>query len=393
MKRILRSGIKRDFATLKMELISPFRRIILRKHVADKKAFLGLKDDVCCKRVIIFPPTIDWDMPLYQRPQQLAVSYSNKEDIVVIYITKNLQYDKVSTVKKVKENLWLVNDSFSADLKEYLETAREKIVSISWTINKRYLELLQPDRVIYEYIDELEIFGGYGSEMEKDHLEFLKNSDVAVCTATKLYRQAEKYAKKPLLSPNAGDYDFFVNTDSYEIDPIIKDKIKPYKCVLGYYGAIASWFDYELIKSVAEKHSEWVFVLVGVDYDGSIYKSEITKMKNIVYVPPQPYRNLPGFLKAFDIAMIPFVINEITLSTSPVKLFEYMAAGKPIISSKMPECLKYQSVKTYSNEDEFCEIVDGYMAMEPENKYWEVLRKEALENTWDTRTDEILNAL
>lgn len=384
-----------NFRALAEEFKDPIRYAYLRikAPLMERKVLAQLKLATRNKDIIVFPPTIDWHMPLYQRPQQLAGAYSRKKNVAVIYITQNLKHDHVAVAEKINNNLWIISESYAKRLPELTQNANSVALSISWTLNKHYLDIVKPDKVIYEYIDELEIFGGYGPQMEEDHLRFLKEADVTVCTATKLYNQAAHLAKNPILSPNAGDYEFFAKTDSYEINPLIRDIIKPYKCVIGYYGALANWFDYEMVKTVAALHPEWLFLLVGVDYDGTIHKSGVLDFENIVYIPPQPYTELPTFLKAFDVASIPFVINEITLSTSPVKLFEYMAGGKPIIASKMPECLKYESVKTYETVEEFCRIIETYQNMERDDEYWNVLEKDALDNTWDARTDEIIQAL
>lgn len=393
--RIVKAVVKLDFAVLKQELWQPFRKAYfnLKGKYQHKTLSAEFKKSIYGKRVVVFPPSIDWHMPLFQRPQQLALSYARKNNMAVVYVTKASQYDHIAFAEQVQPNLWVVNEQYLSEFPELLATASERIISIHWTLNKHYLDIIQFDTIIYEYIDELEIFGGYGPEMEQDHLRFLQEADVTVCTATKLYNQAAALSKNPILSPNAGDYDFFAKTDSYEINPLIRNIVKSYQCVIGYYGALASWFDYELIKTVAHRHPEWLFLLVGVNYDGSLDKSGIQEFKNIVYIPPQPYTELPSFLKAFDIASIPFLINEITLSTSPVKLFEYMAGGRPIIASKMPECLKYESVKTYDSAEEFCQIIDTFQTMNDDDPYWDVLKKDALDNTWDARTAQILNSL
>lgn len=398
LRKIFRVGkalITLNYESLKNEIQGPINRAVLRikAPILERKVLSQLKQAVRNKKVIVLPPTIDWHMPLYQRPQQLARAYARKNGVAVIYVTQNIKYDQVAVAERISDGLWIVSENYAKKLPELTQSAQSVTLSISWTLNKHYLDLVKPDKVIYEYIDELEIFGGYGPEMEEDHLRFLKDADVTVCTATKLYNQAANLATNPILSPNAGDYEFFAKTDTYEINPLIRDLIKPYKCVIGYYGALASWFDYGLIKTVAKQHPEWLFLLVGVDYDGTIHKNGLEDFDNIVYIPPQPYTELPTFLKAFDVASIPFVINEITLSTSPVKLFEYMAGGKPIIASKMPECLKYESVKTYSSAEEFCQIIEAYQAMKNDDAYWNLLKKDALDNTWDARTDEILQAL
>ncbi|NNJ32826.1 methyltransferase domain-containing protein [Lacrimispora defluvii] len=376
-----------------LELESPFIRV--KKKIAQivlkKKIFKQLNRDVQGKRVLILPPTLDWHMPLFQRPQQLALSYSKKGNMIVIYITKNIQYDCVAVADKVSDTLWIVNENLLDNLD--LEGSKEKILSLSWTPNKFYCDKIKPDKLIYEYIDELEIFHMYGPEMEKDHQELLQKADTTVCTATKLFEQVKGKAKNPIISTNAGDYDFFAKTEQFEINELIKDKIKNYDCILGYYGAVAKWYDYELIKKVASMKKNWLWVIVGINYDGTLDKSGILDIENVLYIPPQPYKVLPSFLKAFDIATIPFVINEITLSTSPVKLFEYMASGKPIIASKMPECLKYKSVKTYSDADEFVMHAEELLKLKEDAEYWKILDQEARDNTWDTKTDEILESI
>lgn len=359
----------------------------------ERKIFNEIKNSVKGKNVIILPPTIDWYIPLYQRPQQLAQAYSKKNNISVIYLTSNNKQDNVAVADKINKNLWVFNTRLISKLNSILEVSNSKILSISWTINKIYMDLIKYDKLIYEYIDELDIFDGYDKKMMNDHIKLCKLSDVTVCTATKLYNQAIQYSRNPILSPNAGDYNFFVETNSYTIDTSINEIINDYNCVMGYYGALADWFDYDLIHKVAEIKKEWLWVLVGMDYDGSLYESDILNHDNVKYIPPQQYEKLPSFLKAFDVATIPFKINEITLSTSPVKLFEYMAAGKPIITSEMPECLKYQSVMTYKNVDEYISLVDNALNLEDDDEYWNILKKDALDNTWDARTDEILKAI
>ena len=393
--RIIKFSITLNFRALWNEFCSPCKKAFRRVQglFSQREIFKDIAESTRKKRVIVLPPTLDWHMPLFQRPQQLALAYAKKPDTVVIYVTKNIQYDSVTVAEHPKETVWVVSEQHLDKLASALKSAESTVLSLSWTPNKFYCDKINPDKLIYEYIDELEIFHMYGPEMEQDHQELMKRADVTVCTATKLYNQAVCKAKNPIISTNAGDYDFFAKTATYEVNPLIRDIIKPYKCVLGYYGAVAKWFDYELVKTVARMHPEWVWIVVGIDYDKTLGKSGFEKLENIVYIPPQPYKELPSFLTAFDVATIPFLINEITLSTSPVKLFEYMAGGKPILTSRMPECLKYKSVMLYSNAEEFCGQVERILALEEDDPYWTILKEDALANTWDAKTDEILNAI
>lgn len=395
LKFICRCVIHRDFQAIYQAIRRVYFKCLdkITQPFVRKRKLSFLKEEISKKKIVIFPPSIDWHMPLFQRPQQLALAYAKQKNIVVIYMTSNSRFDSVNVVEEVAKGVFLFNDSLKDYLKEVLCSASKVILSISWTYNKSYIDLLNPDKVIYEYIDELNIFAQYGPEMEKDHIVLAAKADVLVCTATKLFNQAKDLSKNALLSTNAGDYNFFVNTNKYPIDTLIKGKYEKFDCVIGYYGSLAEWVDYDLIKEVAKKRRNWLWILVGVDYDGSLKKSRILEYKNILYIPPQPYKKLPGFLKAFDVATIPFKINEITLSTSPVKLFEYMASGKPIVTSKLPECLKYQSVWTYSTTEECIKLIEKAVTLQKEDPYWTILSNDAKNNTWDVKAIEILHAI
>ena len=345
------------------------------------------------KRVILFPPTLDYHLPLYQRPQQLARAYSRRPDTLVLYLTANTRFDHVSVMEALSPSLLLVNASLACELPALLQDARQTVLSLSWTANKRYLPLLRPDRVVYEYIDELSIFDGYDETMERDHAALLKRADLTVCTARALYEKARALSPRVLLSPNAGDYPFFSATASAPDAPEAAAASARYRFTLGYYGALASWFDYPLLSAAARARPDWLFLLVGMDYDGTLKKSGLLKSPNVLWIPPQPYSRLPSYLKLFDLALIPFVLNDVTRSTSPVKLFEYMAAQKPILTSDMDECRQYRSVARYHGLSDFLAKAEELLHRRRDPVLLESLHSEAQSNTWDERASQILSAL
>lgn len=165
-----------------------------------------------------------------------------------------------------------------------------------------------------------------------------------------------------------------------------------YKTIIGYFGAVASWFDYNSVKALAKKYPDIAFVLIGMRYDTTLAASGIEDLENIKYLGVRNYFQLPHYAKYFDIAWIPFVINEITLATNPIKVFEYMALDKFIITSDMPECRKYKSVNIAKTLDEYSYYIDNYQQLKTET-YNELLKQEALSNTWSTKADEIIELL
>lgn len=345
------------------------------------------------KDVYILIPCIDWNIPIFQRPHQIAVSLAKRPDTQVFFVSDEYRYDNFAGICPVGDRLDLVSWRFVPKMKEALGSARKITVFMSWPRQAHLLEHIPYDALVYEYIDDLSLFYYYTDAMKKKHYDLIREADLTVCTARVLYEDALPLARKALFSPNAGDYAFFRGNRGCPVEPSLKEKIRPYSCVLGYYGCLAQWFDYDLVIEVAKRQPDWCFVLVGYCFDDTVSRLREAGVENILLYPAQPYRKLPSFASGFDVQIIPFVMNEITRATSPVKLFEYMATGKPILTSPMPECLHYQSVTTYTDADSFIQRVHTLMDLRHDPDYCRILEQEAKANTWDARVETILNAL
>ena len=343
------------------------------------------------KHVYLMIPCIDWGIPLFQRPHQMAVALARLENTQVFFVSDEYRYDCFAGIMPVCDGLDVVSCRIAGRLA--FEGAERLTVIMSWPRQAHLLDEIAYDELVYEYIDDLSLFYYYTQEMRERHYQLIRDADLTVCTARALYEDASQYTGRVLLSPNAGDYEFFHENRSCEMEPSLAARIKGYDCVLGYYGCLASWFDYDLILQAAGGRPNWCFVFVGYSFDGTGSRLRQAGLKNIILYPAQPYERLPRFTAGFDIQMIPFLINDITKSTSPVKLFEYMASGKPILTSAMPECLRYQSVLVYRDLEDFLRKVPEALPLARDPSYLELLDSEARENTWDARVREILRAL
>ena len=151
--------------------------------------------------------------------------------------------------------------------------------------------------------------------------------------------------------------------------------------MIGYYGALAKWFDYELIKEI-DANGKYQVVLLGIKYDDSYEQAELNRCRNVHFAAPETIMCFQNYASKIDILTIPFLINDITKATSPVKLFEYMALNKPIVTTDMDECRKYESVLIGHDHKEFMEQLDRAMELREDPGYRALLDKEALENTW-----------
>ena len=162
------------------------------------------------------------------------------------------------------------------------------------------------------------------------------------------------------------------------------------KPIAGYYGALARWFDYALLEATAQRRPDWSFVLIGPDHDGSLARSGVARLPNVHWLGTRPYVALPGYLHRFDVATIPFAINEITLATSPLKLYEYFAAGRPVISTPMPECAAFAEVQLVKDAEQFAAALDVARARAGDAGLRQRLHGIATANTWRSRARETM---
>ena len=107
--------------------------------------------------------------------------------------------------------------------------------------------------------------------------------------------------------------------------------------VIGYYGALASWVDVPLLEKIADAHPEATIVLAGGHFDVDL--SPIAKRPNVRLLGQRPYDEMPKLLWNFDVCMIPFLVNDITEATNPVKFYEYLYGGKPVVAPALTELL------------------------------------------------------
>lgn len=356
--------------------------------------------------VVIFDVYFGFNVKMFQRPQHIALNMA-KENILYFYkASPYVEIDKdVKVSKKIKDNLYLVNTDLYWLQEGLLDIIKEsgipcygQIYSTSFTEYDKYMKKFTDRnfKIIYEYVDDLsdEIAGfKIPDSVKKAHEGMLENSDdvYVVTTATKLYEETVRIRgdKRAALVTNGVEFDHFSDIKCDKVPDEIKEIVESDKKVIGYFGALAKWFDYELIEKLSKEFTEYEIILIGIDYDKSLGKSGILDLPNVHYLGTRNYTELPTYAKFFDVATIPFVINDITEATSPVKLFEYMALGKPIVTTALPECRKYDSALVSNSHDEFIENVRKASELENDKEYLELLEKEGLANTWRQKAIDI----
>ena len=342
----------------------------------------------------IFPVPMGWNTPLFQRFQHLSLQAGNAGGISFYGAHPAVDID-VDTYKFVSETLCIVNmecqevvDRFwnVLDKKGGLKYLRIQSIDLATTIEKIEDFMRRGYKIVYEYIDEItpQITGNIPEFVFKRHEYLLRNEKITVvATSDKLFDQVKPYRENNMIMLNNGvDYDHWnIQRENIECPEDIKDIMALGKIVVGYHGALAQWIDYDLLKRIAQD-KRYVLMLIGFEHDGNLKKSGILEYDNVYYLGAKNYQELNVYCAYYDIAILPFVINNITLSVSPVKIFEYMAAGKPVVTYALPECKKYASCLCADSQEEFLDKLEMAVSLRKDKAYLDLLRQDALNNTW-----------
>lgn len=347
------------------------------------------------KAVVVFDSRVGWNIPLFQRSQHMANELTY--DGYLYFYRTSEQFDPhVKTVEKLKDRLYLVNmANFALQnamfdlLKEYKGHKFLSLYSTDVYLDEQYIKEKYIDngfKIIYEYIDELsdEISGHLPDFVYDRHKNIIEDkSNIAVGSADKLIEEIEEIRGKENVAmiTNGVQYDHW-QYRSDEVPEKLKDIVSKGNPIIGYFGALAKWFDYELLKKVAKERPNYEIVLIGFLYDNSFKDSKIDELENVHYLGIVDYKELNQYSQYFTISTIPFLLNDITESTSPVKLFEYMAMGHPIVTTDMRECRKYKSVLIGKSHEDFIEKLDFALTLDKKDEYYNYLKEEALANTW-----------
>lgn len=364
-------------------------RLTQRRHLPRHRAALqGILREHPGQTVWVFPPSLSWHTQLFQRPQQLALALARRGQLV-LYVEPDHSL-RPPGFSPLGENLFLCHVPLSA----FQPLERPLAYALTW--NRKAVAPLEGARLVYDFVDDLEAFPGPRARLERDHRWLLERAELVLATAERLHRQARELRRDVVLCPNGVDYDHFAAARQIgpgpappDLRPIL-DRERP---VVGYAGALARWFDHELVREVAGRRDGLTFLLIGPDLDGDFARRGLHDLPNVHWLGMKPYRQLPAYLAHFDVATIPFRVNEITHATSPVKLFEYLAAGKPVVVTPMQESMRYPEVLVAGDAGAFSAQLDEALRRKDDPAYLERIDAVARANTWDVRARQILDAL
>lgn len=304
---------------------------------------------------IVVLSIIDFDFR-FQRPQQLAAAFADKGHRV-FWVSPSRFLSPSSQdscqISRLRDNIWEVKLAapsqdiyrvpLSAVAAQHLRAGFREFYTRCGVVESCVLVQLPFWRsiaatlrdefcswVIYDCMDDWDTFPGIGEFNVREEAFLAQECDVLVVSAERLDAKFRSRGLRPVIVRNGADFEFF--SAPGESSPALSGIARP---IVGYFGAIADWIDLDLVAFAAKARPEYSFVLVGEVFGRDL--SGLCDLPNFHLLGNRAYTEMPELLRSYDVCTIPFVLNQVTHATDPVKLYEYLSQGKPVVASRLNE--------------------------------------------------------
>lgn len=285
------------------------------------------------------------------------------------------------------KNIVLNNEKFiSNKVYENLEKIGFLEVDVLWISNPKQFWLtnvIKYKKLIFRIPDDFTEFGVFPDSIVDIESALIDKADLIFVTAENLKFKAENRGKKAFLLPNGCELNHFFNGDSSLPKEYINDDNKK----IIYVGAIGEWFDVELIGELADKIDANIYIIGKEQKDLSVLRNK----ENIKILGARPYADIPKYIKSSDVAIIPFINNDFTDRINPIKLFEYLACGIPVVATNMKEVKRLNSPTFVAKDRE--DFIKGINSIINKEQNTEKLIEFARNNSWQARYEYIQDVI
>jgi O-antigen biosynthesis protein len=388
-QRVLRTANVSLPASFAADIATELRRSNTRSH------------DVLCL------PIIDWRFR-FQRPQQLMRQYA-QHGHRVFYVSQDFLLAAPLAVERIENNVYGLKLPADAGRKAFEEPLSETDVQgmadgvlqllAEGMIDKAVLVVQHPfwaelaeqlrERfdwpIVYDCMDDhagLRRQTGWMLDLER---RLVQMADLTVATSDRLAEKVAPQSHRVALVRNGVDYEHFAETRPA---PLAGEDI-----IVGYYGAISHWFDGRLVADLALLHPDWRFELVGNTFNSDL--RPLYRLPNVSLLGEKPYADIPRQMAHWHCCIIPFLRNELTEATNPVKVYEMLAAGMPVVAVDLPELRPIAEANLIELADDaagFAEKIAKLLAAQTP-AVSAARRQFASRNTWEERFREMSAAV
>lgn len=330
--------------------------------------------------------------------------------IKVTYLLKKIFITPLGKLKNISENLCVLTPSilipfqrkfyFVALLNCMILKWQIKIIAKRLRFQRPILWVYSPSDealvgafgekiVIYDCVDDHSVYPGANKKLtEKIEKALLKKANLVFATSFKLYEDKKVLNKNTFYIPNGVDFELFRKAEVNKKIP--EDMINIEKPIIGWAGALRSWLDFDLIEYVAKFDPKWSIVFVGPMVE-EVNLEPLRNLKNVFFLGRKTKEELPSYMQNFNVCLIPNKINELTNAMNPIKLYEYLAVGRPVVSVDLEEVRQLADVvKIAKDKKEFVSFIQESLNDHSEELILKRIKK-AESHSWKNLFNEAVN--
>jgi glycosyltransferase involved in cell wall biosynthesis len=273
---------------------------------------------------------------------------------------------------------------------------RESEIVYTWHIEDIcYLKRCRDKFLVYDAMDDWAAFSEtIDQRLIDNENEVVARADLVLAVSRKLYDRHSRLNRNTILVPNGVDDVYFRSALTYEkreSDVLYDFRDKP---VVGYVGGIHDWVDVDLIVETARRLPQVTFVLIGPALKS--LKPKLEGIPNLLFLGPKPYSELISYMAYFTVGIIPFKLNLLNESTNPIKLYEYLGAGLPVVSTGMQEVVVYEAdgvVYIADDPESFGDRIIEAIATSADPELTNRRLGIAEGNSWASRAEQIMSGI
>jgi UDP-galactopyranose mutase len=336
---------------------------------------------------------------VYQRPQHLMSRCARERR--VFFVEEPVHFDGTPHLEMEKDpsGVMIVKPFLPPGLnEEETDAAMEKLVNqffeeegndfILWYYTPMALNFsrhLEPALTVYDCMDELSLFKGAPAKLQELEKELISRADLIFTGGQTLYESKRNGHDNVYLFPSSIDAPHFEQARKKQVDP--EDQVNiPYPR-LGFFGVIDERMDLELLGKLAQARPDWHIVMLGPVV--KIEQENLPNLSNIHYLGMKTYEQLPQYLAGWDVALLPFALNDSTRFISPTKIPEYLAGGKPVVSTPIRDVInpygKQKLVSIAATAEEFVQAIEQILPMKKEEtaNWLTQVDQQLSQNSWN----------
>jgi len=265
---------------------------------------------------------------------------------------------------------------------------RSVILYAHFPLVRQLFSMFEDATSIYDVLDDASIYRTDPDRTIMDGHAALLREAALVTVSSQVLGDRHRRARPDLLVVENG-----VDPEQFR-HPLSRPSDLPPPPIVGFHGAIARWFDFELLEGVAASLPGWHFVLIGpIDPEVRDQVRRLRRLPNLSILGERPSSQIGAYVRAFQVGAIWFSIDGLTEAVSPLKLFEYLAAGVPVVSTPLPAAFGVPGVEVAAAPDHFAKAVVGAMEMRSDPAFQDAAAQAAASAAWPRRLAPVLSRL